>query len=267
MSSEITEAKKTGLVTRNVIDTGGFTGDATDILIPRLLIGQSTSKAVQNEKVAFGQIFRSTTTEVVGGREKPVAIIPLAHSKTWVLSEKVAGKYTFRGSIPFVAENKDLPWNWTEKVDGKQTEWKRTASLNFYVLLPADIARDILARTDFQKTGDLPDTEASLLPCAVSFQSTSFKAGRTLITHFAKAADFGVKPYVSSFNLFTDKTSNDQGTFYVLRVEALGKTDPAFFDTCEKWRTIVGAAPIKVDEGEHAQDEPPHPAGGERFDV
>ncbi len=243
-------------VSDKVRDDSGFTGDASDILIPKLLLGQSTSKAVQDEKVPFGMIYRSTTLEVVGGKDKPVAVIPLSHTKTWVLSEKVGGKFEFRRVEPFTAENRDLPWTFTEAKEGRQqTEWKREASLNFFVLLPADIVRDLEAREMIAKTGELPDTEASLLPCALMFKSTSYKTGKTLVTHFAKAADFTVKPHVTTFNLATEKVSNDQGTFYVLKLEKLGPTEKRFLDTCDKWRNIVGKQNVKIDDSDLQRSE------------
>lgn len=225
-----------------------FRGDASDILIPKLLIGQATSKAVQDDRIKFGEIFRSTTLEAVGGRDKPVAIIPLSHTKTWVVSQKVGGKFEFRQQLPYKpATDKELPWTWT--ADG--SEWKREQSLNFYVLLPADVSRDLEARQLFADTGELPDVEASLLPCALSFKSTSYKAGKTLVTHFAKAADFAAQPYISIFNLYTDKTMNDQGTFYTLRVERYGKTPLELIPTCEKWQALV-AGDVKVDDSDLA---------------
>ncbi len=229
---------------------GTYEGDVTDILIPKLLIGQSTSKLVQDEKLAFGQVWRSTTGEVMGGKGKAFQVIPLSMFKTWVLSEKVGGKFEFRGVEPFTPANKDREWVWTEKKDGKTTEWKRVQTLNFHVLLPADVATDLKARRAFQETGELPDTQASLLPCVLQFQSTGYKVGKILATHFAKAADFGVPPFVNTFLVDTDKVTGDQNSWYVFTVTNAGKTSPDFLDACAKWRGIVAKPGIKIDDSD-----------------
>jgi hypothetical protein len=233
-----------------------FEGDVSDILIPKLLVGQATSKLVQDEKVGFGQIWRSTTGEVLGGKGKPFQAIPLFHFKTWVLSEKVSGKFAYRGSEPFTAENREKPWIWTERVDGKTTEWKREQALNFYVLLPDDIARDWASREAFQTTGELPDTDASLLPCLLQFKSTSYKAGKTLVTHFAKAADFGVPPFVNTFHIDTDKVTGDQNSWFIFKVDGAGKTNSDYLAACAKWREIVAKQNVKVDDSDltHAEE-------------
>lgn len=225
-----------------------FQGDASDILIPRILLAQSTSKVVQDEKVAFGQLYRSTTLEALGGKDKPLALIPLYMTKTWVFSQKVGGKYEFRAIEPFTEENRNEPWQFTRPGNPVQ-EWKREQNLNFFCLLPTDIAKDQEARAQ-AAAGEIPDLDASLLPCVISFKSTSYKAGKTLVTHFAKAADFNMAPFVNFFEVKTTKTTNDQGTFYVLEVLKGGKTEKAHQELCKRWRNIVSNTAVKIDDSD-----------------
>ena len=251
MSTEI-QARTNGAITSGVLagNWGKFEGDVTDILIPKLLVGQATSKLVQDEKLAFGQVWRSTTGEVLGGKGKPFDVIPLFLFKTWILSEKVSGKFEFRGVEPFTAENRDADWTWTEKSDGKTIEKKREQALNFYVLLPSDIAADSAARKAFHETGELPDTEASLLPCLLQFKSTAYKSGKVLVTHFAKAADFGVPPFVNTFRIDTEKVTGDQNSWFIFKAESAGKTSQEFLQSCAKWREIVAKQNVKVDDSD-----------------
>ncbi len=253
---EIAVAEKAGALAHPAMagNWSRFDGDVSDILIPKLLVGQATSKLVQEEKVGFGQIWRSTTSEVLGGKGKPFKAVPLFQFKTWVLSEKVAGRFVFRGVEPFTAENRDKPWVWTEQKEGKTTEWKREQALNFYVLLQGDIGADQKARKAFAETGELPDTEASLLPCLLQFKSTSYKAGKTLVTHFAKAADFGVPPFVNVFELDTEKVQGEQNAWFILKVASAGKTPPEYLETCAKWREIVAKQNVKVDDSDLQSD-------------
>lgn len=251
MSTEMQTKERAGALASVAAAKGErFEGDVTDILIPKLLIGQATSKLVQDEKVGFGQVWRSTTGEVLGGKGKPFEVIPLYLFKTWILSEKVQGKFVFRGMEPFTAENKDKAWVWSQQVDGKTTEWKREQALNFYVLLPADIAGDMAARKAYRESGELPDTEKSLLPCLLQFKSTSYKAGKTLVTHFAKAADFEVKPFVNTFRIDTEKVTGDQNSWFIFKAEGAGKTNPDYLATCDKWRDIVSKQAVKIDDSD-----------------
>jgi hypothetical protein len=251
MSTEVAKAGASGGVPAIMSkDWSKFEGDATDILIPKLLVGQATSKFVQEVMAAFGQIVRSTTLEVLGGKGKPFEVIPLSLTKTWILSEKVAGRFEFRGVEPFTAANKDKAWVWSESKDGKTAEWKREQALNFYVLLPRDVLADLAARKSFADTGELPDTEASLLPCLLQFKSTSYKAGKTLVTHFAKAADFGVPPFSNTFMLDTEKVQGDTNSWFIYKVERAGKTEPKFLEACNKWRDIVKTSNVKIDDSD-----------------
>lgn len=254
MSSEIATKDRAGAVMAVSVAEKGerFEGDVSDILIPKVLIGQSTSKLVQDEKVAFGQVWRSTTGEVLGGKGTPFKVIPLSHNKQWVISKKVEGRFKFVRSEPHTVDNADRDWTWSEvdKTTGKLNEMKREKVLNFYVLLPEDIERDLAARKAFEETGDLPDAEASLLPCLIQFKSTSYTVGKTLVTHFAKAADFGVKPFVNTFLVDTEKEVGDTNSWYLFTLVNAGKTSPEYLTTCAKWRDIVAKAKVKVDDSD-----------------
>lgn len=251
MSKDLVKKETNAVATKaDLAGDWGFQGDPSDILIPRILIGQSTSKAVQDEKLAFGQLFRSTTNEILGGKGKPFSFIPLYMTKTWVISEKKGGRFEFRSIEPFTADNKDLPWTWIDR----NIEWKREQSLNFFVLLPSDVGRDLSARRALIEKGEIPDLDASLLPCVLSFKSSSFKAGKILVTHFAKASDFNIPPYVNVFKLDSEVKQNDTGAkFYVMTIEKEGKTDPAMLPVCKKWRETVSQQAIKVDEPDHEE--------------
>ncbi len=237
-------------------DTQAFVGDAADILIPRILVAQATSKCVADEKVAFGSLFRSTSLETVGGKGKPLSFIPLTHWKSWVLLKRANEKkpYEFDSIEEFTPENRGRPWTWEGKnPEGVLEQWKAEQNLNFFALLLTDIDRDAAAREAFLKTGKMPNLSHSLSPVAISFKSTGYKAGKILVTHFAKASDFGVAPFVSVFQLDTEKGNADAGSFYVpTLVQADDPTPEKYFDVAMKWRDIVGKQKVKIDEDDVA---------------
>jgi hypothetical protein len=215
--------------------------DPSDILIPRLLLMQGLSEFVAKGEAKMGDIVKSTTGQVLA---KPVAMIPLSYDKTWILTEKVNGQHEFRRVEPFTFENAHLPW---EYHDNGQ-EWKRTMSLNFYVLLPDDIKRDVEAREAYKKTGQFPDASASLLPVSISFRSTSYAAGKVLTTHFAMAKSFPMPPYASTFKLSSETQTKNKKTFANYKVENAGPTPEAYLDACKAWHATVERASLKTDD-------------------
>lgn len=217
------------------------------IVVPKVLLMQGLSEAVADGKAVMGEMIRSTTTEKLGNAEKPVEFIPLTYNLTWVNTEKVGQKFEYRGQEPLTAANNDLPWEY-EKMG---TTWKRTKSLNLFALLPQDIVAE-KAELEKAKNGEMPDPDKALLPVMICFRSTSFNAGRDIITHFAKAKKFNLPGYVSTMNLKCYKEKNDQGTFYIFEVDKGGKTLPEDFETCNYWRNLVGSQKVKVDESDES---------------
>lgn len=254
MTKAVTKKQSSELQAKMAQDAAiGFEGDTSDILIPKLLIGQSTSKVVQDEQVSFGQIWRSTTGEAVGGKGEPVKFIPLSMHKNWVVFKKGSSRFEFCRVDKFTP-GENLDWYFEE--DGIQM--KREQCLNFYGLLPSDIEADLSARENFAKTGELPDDDAGLFPCLLQFKSTSYKAGKAIVTHFAKMADFGAPPYAAYFEIDTEKQQNDEGIFYVYTAKRGGKTPDQYGETCHKWHGIVRNQNVKVDDSDLSENSNRH---------
>lgn len=229
--------------------------DPSDILIPRILIAQAMSTVAQDgdSNVRPGNVYRSTSKKVLTDKSGVVSIIPLHVNKTRIISKKNGGRYEYVATEQYTYASKELPWKWEEN----GVEFKGETCLNFYVLLPGDIASDVKARKAFAETGEFPDTDDTLLPCLLTFKSSSYRAGKVLITHLAKCKEFGVPAYVNTFKLTTKKQTNDQGTFYTFEVEKEGKTDPSFVDSCAKWTTIVTQQGVQVDASDEVVDAAP----------
>lgn len=210
--------------------------DSRDIIIPKLLIMQSPSKLVQQEKAQFGDLVNSVTGEILGtAREKgtkPVKFIPIKEEKTWTVFELSGTKPEFRGSEPRTPVNDDLPREFTK--DGKN--FRRYRTLNYFVLLIDEL----------EKT-DMP------LPYVLSFRSTSYKSGRVLSTHFlmCKAAlqkGNVTPPPATTFELSGEKASNDKGTFYILQAKAAGETKPEHVAIAAQWLKTLRTKAYTVDE-------------------
>lgn len=215
--------------------------DSADIVIPRLLLMQGMSEHVSAGKAKLGDIIKSTTVEVLGGKDKPVKIIPLISTKTWTISEKVGNKFEFRSIEPVSLNNSSLPLEWQQG----NTTWRRDKCLDFFVLLSDDVAKERKA-LDKLKAGDIPDVADALLPCHLSFRRTSYNSGKTLATHFSVAGRFNLPPASTIFNLTSEVTKNDQGTFAIFEIKSAGKTSIDDLMVAKKWYDILAKAKSNV---------------------
>lgn len=242
MSNEITTAQTKELSTTEAANTsGGEEILSGSIVIPRLLIMQGLSELVTERKAVLGDIVRSQPVEILGNPEKPVKFIPITFNNEWMLSEKVGAKFEFRGMEKMTAANEHLPWEF--KKDG--VDWKRTKVVNLYVLLPSDIEAE-KAELAKAANGEMPDPDKVLFPLLLSFRSTSFPAGKDIVTHFAKAKHFGVKGYVSTMELSCYQDKNDSGSFYVAKVTKCGQTSKDYLAACESWYNILQTRKVEV---------------------
>lgn len=244
--TELQTTGEKGLATKDPAwGATGFTQD--DILIPKLLLMQPLSKLVADDKASPGSIVKSTTGETMCKKGETVEVIPFAMHKSWVLMEEVNGKFEFRSIQPMTADNAAADLEWSTP-DGKR--WRRDRALNFFFLLPSDIAKEANALKALAEKGEYPDPDDALIPCATSFRRTSYGAGKSFATHFAKSASFNVPPAVKVFKLGARLEKNDKGTFYVWTIESSRKSSKEELTACEKWWTTVQGAKVKIDDSD-----------------
>jgi hypothetical protein len=250
-------AKQEAMTPALVADTPAETVLKSDVVLPKLLLTQALSEVVVDKEkspdgktLESGQIIRSTTKEIVGDSDKPVEIVPLTFTNQWMLQEMVGKQYEFRGYEPRTAKNEDLPWEFTDK----GTQWRRVKVLTLFALLPADVTAEQANIERFKKDPSQGfDMDKVLLPVAISFRNTSFAAGRTVATHFAKAqqmAKFGVKPYSGSLMLTCKQEKNDKGAYYVFGVEPGKRVAPELYTKATEWASTLGSTAVKVDDSD-----------------
>lgn len=247
----VTEKQTALALPPNLSGTWGAEGaDSTDIKVPVLRLLQQMSEIVGEGKAQAGDFLRSTTQTVICPKGESFEFIPLMTYKTWHLSKKIGQKFEYQKQVPMTAENMNDPWEWLE--DGE--EWKRTRALNFYVLLPSDIEREVKALAA-AKNGEMPDPADALLPCVMTFKGTSYDAGKDLITHFKKAEHFNVPPAVTTFKATSEFVKGDQGHYYVVRVANSRKTTVDELTVCKGWYDTLKVATVVVDEAEETPAE------------
>jgi hypothetical protein len=220
--------------------------DASDILIPKLLLMQGQSDFVGKMMANVGDIVLSTSGRVIAPRGEPTEIIPISMTKAWRIMEKETDKYEFRRNEPMTVENKNREMEWQEN----GTEWRADRTLNFFVLLRKDIIAEKEAMEQIAK-GATPDFTCLLTPCLLQFARTSYTAGKALVTHFAMAAHFKRPPAAWWVRLSAKSQKNDLGTFFVFDIQPGGVSDSSQVIRAKEWYDIIktSSASIKVDEG------------------
>lgn len=207
----------------SVDDWGGSEMSGRDIVIPKLLLMQSTSDMVADGKAKLGDIIDSLTGEILGGLDKPIQFIPFHMEKVWIISSKkpTDSRFNFEKYEPVTAQNQGYPF--IEKIGDIEMKYEYT--LQFYVLRPEDMS----------------------LPYVVSFKSTSSRAGKILSTQmFVRNKAAGLVPPAYTMGLGSHKDKNDQGTFAVMDVKAERKSTQEEIESAFNWFKIIKEGKTQV---------------------
>lgn len=200
----------------------------TDLVVPYLTLGQGLSQAVVDRKVQLGDIYRSTSGEVLGGPDKPVDVIFLSQPKPdWVIEQKGKARFEYRRSIPRTAKNETLPWSFFADEDGLNeselpgkglSEWRRVKRLTVFAILTKDIEA-FQAEMKKADAGELPDPSKALTPVAISFRSTGYNTGKAIGMFAAKAHTMRAAIWKYQVPMWDTLEQNDAGSFYVWQAD------------------------------------------------
>ncbi len=239
----------------------------SDIKVPYITLGQGLSDAVVERKVQLGDIYRSTSAEILGNPDKPVEAIFLHYPKAdWVLEQKGKSKFEFRGTMGRNAANETLPWSYFADDEGEEmkqgergaTEWRRVKRLTVFAILPADIDAALVEMAKAEK-GELPDPSKALTPVAFSFRSSSYDCGKEVCTFFSQAQSMKVPIWRYQIPMFDVLAQNNQGSFYTWktdRTKAKG-VKPEHLPLVSEWAAMInnGVQLTADEEGDSASAE------------
>ena len=200
--------------------------DKRDFLIPKLLLMQSMSPLVQEEKARTGEIRDSIDGKKITDKEGILEIIPFAVYKTWVTLTKEGSE--------FVDQVPVTPYNYEMEREGTRNGVAvlNYETINYYCLLPEEIKNGMF------------------MPYVVSFRSTSYKAGKTLETHRARLQEFGKPLPFKTFNLGCVSRTNDKGTFYVYTIAESRNSTEEELNAVKHWNRLIKAGETKVDDSD-----------------
>lgn len=224
-------------------DWGVPTGPSQDMVIPKILPQQGLSKFVVDRKAMIGEFRDSLSGKLVGSIDKPFEMIPFYCQKVWdIQAQQADGTYKYAKTIPLVENplapdyNDNLTWEGEE--DGVKV--KRIRRLNFFVLLPEEVA------------------DGSAMPYVLSFKSTGLKEGKKLWSSmYVRNAKAQIPPAAFSFKVGGKMVTNDKGSFVVMGLDQGRKSTEAELKECLSWLKLVRQANVKVDNSdvEHTEVE------------
>lgn len=221
------EAEETALTTEVPPQ---FTFDPADVTLPKILLAQKTSAAVDEGKAAVGDIVNSLSGEKLGDSKNSFEVIPLTMTKVWTQLNKDGNK--FIRTIPFTADNKDLPWDGdVEDRDGNTVPGVNQITYQFMVLITKGLE------------------EGEILPAQVSFKSKSAKAGKDLNSLILQLQAMGKPSYMRSVKLGCSVQKNEKGTFHVFSVTKGNPTTPEQQKWAKLWTDTLKKTNVKVDSG------------------
>jgi len=225
---------------------------SSDMIIPRILLQQGLSQLVSEQVCRQGDIVKSGTGYKLADPKKALDFIPITFRNMWKNEEMINGKYEFRGTEVRDASNEFQDWEY--QIDGVQ--WRRTKTLEVFVLLPQDVAAFEKAKPATNVDEDfVPDLTTVVMPYVVTFQSTGFKTGKELLGHFAKARTMGVPAYKYVLSLGCELSKNDKGSFFVWKLGAnITPAIKSHWKEAQKWHKVVAsnANTFKVDDSEES---------------
>lgn len=204
------------------LDAWGDTNvDSRDVVIPKILLMQSTSEFVGEGTAKLGDFVDQLDKKVIGGFDRPIYVVPFHMEKVWIISKKGTGdsKFVFDRYEPVGTQQYPL----TERVG--DVEWKYEYTQQFYCLRLDDPS----------------------LPYVIAFKSTSSKAGKALTTQmYVRNKTAGKIPPAYVMEISSRKEKNDKGTFAVMEVKQSQETPPELIAEAYKWFKTVKSGSARV---------------------
>jgi len=227
-----------------------------DILIPKILLMQSTSQFVQKDQSEVGFLVNSVTGEKLGSaKEKdfsPVNIIPVKIQNTWIEYEKLGEQLEYKGMVPRTKANENAPLEWK---DESGIMHRRDKTIMLFCLLEKDLSEDFP------------------MPYVIAFKRTSFTAGRFISTHFSKcdmARQMGksIPPFAKTFKLSGEKKSNEKNTWYGFKFEAeTSMTSEQGVTVASQWEKTLRSTTVKIDDSDEGGEAEVSQSSSSELDV
>lgn len=217
---------------------------ASDLVVPRLRLIQSTSPEVADGKAKLGDIWNSQTHEVVGNFETPLEIIPLKMFKSWRVMDVSGKQAKWVRDETVTSENESREWEGREDIVDKESgqEKKDCAvrydfTYNFFIL----IKKEVDAGDGF--------------PAVISMRRTSAMAGKHLSTHLFKRQALKQHPASKSVIIKVGKQRKEQNTWGIFEIHQGSMSNEDALAAADRWLPLLDQMRAKIDEPEAVEVE------------
>lgn len=229
----------------------GFKGnedaDAGDIIVPRILLMQGTSKWVP-ETFNMGEIIDSVEEKVLAAKGKSIKIIPFVMRKSWevFIAEQPP---TWVRSEPWNAGNDADEWKFTEDDPARgEINYFRQRNYGFYCfVLEEDGAIDEFA-----------------IPALINFRSSSgFKEGKKIASWFSRMKSMNQPGFTVSWEISSETVKTDDKSYQKFVVKRGANVSKEQMEPIYKWLTLFSdqAERIKDHDAEEVAEQTT-PSGG-----
>lgn len=201
--------------------------DNDDILIPKLVLMQSSSDFVKEETCDSGDIINSITKDVVAARDEELEIVVLDTFKSmqfwrngeWEKTESWRPEFRDKTRYP------------SEGMQGKDTVQFKPV-VNYYVLL----LKDILTPHSF--------------PHVISFKGGSGRVGKHLASHIKQLERVGAASFAQAFMLGSENAEFEKYKFKAWTCQKGRYLSEEEYEVAEKWFDTIhkDAEKIIVDQ-------------------
>jgi hypothetical protein len=190
--------------------------DASDIIIPKLLLMHGQSVKVLEGLKAQGELVRSTDWLTLAKRGEAVEVIPFQCKKVWMVVAVENGKKKVVREEAWTAANDKMPLEFYE--DGKQL--RRDKAYRFLALLSSDLE----------------------FPILLEFQRTSLRAGKVMADHFAKCAMFRRAPAMGKFSVGTEFVNGQDHKYFVFTAKMSGTSSLEEVAAAKQWHDLIATS-------------------------
>lgn len=212
MSTELV-TKETNANLIKAYEDVGYEVNHKDLMIPKLLLMQATSKLISSGEARFGEVVNNVTMEIVGDFKKSFKVLPFFCKKVWTISKFENGKYNFYKVEDVTHNNLSKPYE--EVIDG--VKYKNEYTFNYYVL-----------------------TSVSDIPAVISFRGQSETEGKKLYTQmFVVNKQMGLLPCGKWAEIKPESKSNAKGTFAVLKAKLCDVSTSEEKQACVNWLNSI----------------------------
>lgn len=234
MNKEVA-TKESQLPSTDIAAWGNEVTLGQDIVIAKILPMQPSSVLVGDMKAQIGEYRDSLSGAKIGSIAEPFDILPFHVEKFWDIMEEEGDNFKWKRSEPLIENpaekgyNDNLPWS--DTLNGAKI--KRIRRMNFYVMLPSEIA------------------DGSSVPYIFSFKSTSYREGKKVFTQmYLRNRKANLPPPGYLFKVSGIKTKNEKGTFIVPTVELGRRASSAEITECLNWYKLIKKGSVKVDDSD-----------------